>query len=288
MTEAADRDASAAAVARSRREPRASETDVAALHLALDAARRAILPWFRRRDLVVERKGGLGFDPVTVADRDAERAMRDVLARFAPEDGVLGEEFGATEGASGRVWTLDPIDGTRAFMSGLAHWGVLIALSVEGRAILGGLDQPYLGERYVGGSDVAGANARLERAGALPVPLKTRRCRDLAAATLFATDPAMFDEGAERAAFARLSDAVQLTRYGADCYGYAMVAAGHADFVCEAGLQAYDVRALIPIIEGAGGVVTDWTGGSAHDGGRVLASGDPALHEAALARLGAG
>lgn len=258
--------------------------DLAVLHLASDAARRAILPWFRRRDLSIDDKDAARFDPVTEADRAGERAIRAVLARFRPEDGVLGEEYPPIESRSGRVWTLDPIDGTRAFITGLAHWGVLIALSEGDRAILGVLDQPFLRERFVGG--VGGAPvARLERDGAAPEALGVRGCAALKDAILFSTAPEIFAPGPEREAFERAAAAMRLTRYGADCYGYAMVAAGHADLVIEAGLGAYDIRALIPIIEAAGGVVTDWRGGSAHDGGQVIAAGDGRIHAEALALL---
>lgn len=259
--------------------------DLEVLDLACDAARRAILPWFRSDALVAEGKTPLRaadrFDPVTAADRAAERAMRGVLSRLRPADAVLGEEYAAREGTSGRVWTLDPIDGTRAFICGLAHWGVLIALSEGGRAVLGAMDQPYLAERFYG--DLRGApSARLARGGAPARPLRTRQGVRLRDAILFATDPAIFAPGLEQERFEALSAQVKLRRFGGDCYGYAMLAAGQADLVVEAGLAPYDIRALLPIIEAAGGVATRWDGGSAHDGGRILAAGDAALHAEAM------
>lgn len=262
--------------------------DRAVLELACDAARRAILPWFRAKTLPVTNKTpareGERFDPVTEADRAAEQAMRAVLSRFRPDDGVLGEEFGALEGTTDRVWTLDPIDGTRAFVCGLAHWGVLAALSIRGRAVLGAVDQPYLSERFIG--DLRGTpSATLVRGAEDRAALQTRRGVRLTEAVLFATDPVIFAPGVEHARFEAISGQVKLRRFGADCYGYAMLAAGHADLVVEAGLAPYDIRALIPLIEAAGGVVSNWEGGSAHEGGRVVAAGDPALHAEALAIL---
>lgn len=268
--------------------PRAGDealaNEIATTHLLADAARRATAPYFRSRALKDENKAASGFDPVTEADRAAERAMRAILAERHPRDGILGEEFGAAEGASGRLWVLDPIDGTRAFMAGLPCWGVLIALydGARNRPVLGALDQPYLEERFLGLSGAGGARL-LSRSG--EAPLRVRACADLASATLFTTDPALFAGGAELEAFRNVSSRARLSRYGTDCYGYAMVAAGHGDLVIEAGLNPYDIQALIPIVEGAGGVVTDWSGGAAHWGGQVIVAGDRRVHEEALALL---
>lgn len=259
--------------------------DAAVLRAICDAAGAAILPWFRGAALTVDDKASAGFDPVTEADRAAERAMRALLERLRPEDAILGEEYGAAPGTSGRVWTLDPIDGTRAFICGFAHWGTLAALSEGDRAILGALDQPYIGERFVGGVGAA-RFARLERRGGASAPLSTRRCGALSDAILLTTDPRLF-QGEHADAFARVTAAARMTRFGGDCYNYAMVAAGSADLAIEAGLAPYDIRALIPIVEAAGGVITDWRGGSAHEGGAVVAAGDPAIHEAALKLLSA-
>jgi histidinol phosphatase-like enzyme (inositol monophosphatase family) len=244
-----------------------------------DAARAAILPYFRTTDLAIDNKGDGGFDPVTAADRAAEKAMREVLAGRRPGDGVLGEEFGAREGTSGLTWVLDPIDGTRAFLSGTPTWGVLIALSDASGPILGIVDQPYIGERFFGGFGEAwleGPQGRRQLAACGPRPLGQ--------AILFTTFPEV-GTGAEEAAFRQLSDKVRLTRYGMDCYAYALIAAGQVDLVVEAGLSAYDIHAPMAVIEAAGGVVTDWKGGPAKDGGRVLAAANRDIHAAALAVL---
>lgn len=274
--------------------PRAAElSDLEVLHALLDVARREVSPHFRRRGLVVDDKAAdARFDPVTTADRAAEAAMRAVLARLRPDDGVSGEEFGDKLGTAGRLWTLDPIDGTRAFVAGLAHWGVLAALSVVdergvAQVVLGGMDQPHIGERFWAQRPSAGAPA--ERCGAFSARdgrqserLSTRGCSSLGDAVLLATDPTMFAQGEEADRFAALSHSTRMTRFGTDCYGYCALAAGSADLVVEADMKPCDIRALIPIVEAAGGVVTDWRGGSAHEGGRIVAAGDPALHAAAL------
>ncbi len=247
-----------------------------------DAARAAILPFFRGAALGTENKDAAGFDPVTLADRAAEQAMREVLARTRPEDGILGEEFGHSAGSSGLTWVLDPIDGTRGFISGTPTWGVLIALSDEDGPILGVIDQPYIGERFRGG----GGLARMEGPQG-SAPLRTRALERLSEALLFTTFPEV-GTPEERAAFERVAAEVRLTRFGMDCYAYALLAAGQVDLVIEAGLNAYDIQAPIAVIEAAGGLVTDWQGGPVHDGGQVLAAGSEALHAAALARLNAG
>lgn len=243
-----------------------------------DAARSAILPHFRTA-LVAENKAPDSFDPVTVADRAAETAMRDVLARMRPEDAIYGEEFGKTAGRSGLTWVLDPIDGTRAFVSGTASWGVLIALQDTTGPVLGVIDQPYIGERFFGGF------GRADMVGPLGHrPLAARGGVALDEAILFTTFPELGTAG-ERAAFEAVRDRVKLTRYGLDCYAYALLAAGHIDLVIEAGLAPYDIAAPVGLIEAAGGVITDWRGGPAHDGGRAVAAGDAALHAAALELL---
>ena len=250
----------------------------AAAHAAADAARAAILPHFRTA-LAVDSKGA-AFDPVTRADREAEAAMRAVLARMRPDDAILGEEAGATAGTSGLTWVLDPIDGTRAFLCGAPTWGVLIALSDANGPVYGIVDQPFTGERFEGGADGAtwtrGAETR---------PLSVRATTELARATILTTFPEVGTPD-DAAAFARLAARCRLTRYGLDCYGYALLAAGQVDLVVEAGLQPWDVAAPMAVVRSAGGIVTDWTGGPAQDGGRVIAAGTPELHRAAMALLG--
>ena len=251
-----------------------------------DAAGSASLPHFRSRALVADDKDqGAGFDPVTVADRAAEQAMRDLLGAERPDDGIFGEEQARTFGTSGLTWVLDPIDGTRAFLSGLPVWGTLIALDDGQRGRIGVIDQPFTQERYVGGLGPGGPVARLEHRGAI-TPLQTRTGPDLASAIMLSTAPELF-QGAEADAFQTLRARARLTRYGTDCYAYALVALGTIDLVVECGLQAYDIAAHVPLIRAAGGVVTDWQGGDCRWGGRVIAAGSAELHAEVLEILSA-
>jgi histidinol phosphatase-like enzyme (inositol monophosphatase family) len=249
-----------------------------ALRLA-DAARGAALPYFRQSGTVADNKASAGYDPVTEADRAAERAMRDLIMAERPEDGIAGEEYGAVEGRSGYTWYLDPIDGTRAFVAGLPSWTTLIGLVAEGYPVLGVIDQPWLDERYVG----VGGRAWLDCRG-LRTPLKTRDCPKLTDAILTTTDYFILTPP-ERGAFEHLRATARLTRYGLDAYGYARLAAGTIDMVAETGLQSYDVAALIPVIEGAGGVVTDWRGGRAGLGGQIVAAANQRILDEALVSL---
>lgn len=252
---------------------------IAAAHRAADAARDAVLPHFRHPALDAENKAGAGFDPVTVADCAAEAAMRAVLEEMRPDDAILGEEFGPRPGRSGLEWVLDPIDGTRSFLSGTPTWGVLVSVRDAAGPLFGLIDQPYIGERFAGGLGVAEfTGPRGAR------PLATRPTGTLEEAILFTTFPEV-GTAQEGAAFRRLSARCRLTRYGLDCYAYALVALGQIDLVVEAGLHPYDVQAPIAVIEAAGGVVTDWQGGPAHEGGRVLAAANRRIHAAALAVL---
>lgn len=254
-------------------------TDLDVAHLLADAARTAILPHFRQSGLRAENKMAEGFDPVTVADRAAEEAMRAILAQHRPDDGILGEEFARTTGTSGRSWVLDPIDGTRGFISGTPTWGVLIALDAGQGPVLGVIDQPYTGERFIGGAGVAQMTGPL---GAQP--LAVRDTRTLSDAILFTTFPEVGTH-AEAEVFRAVASQVRLTRYGMDCYAYALLAAGQIDLVIEAGLNAYDIQGPMAVVAAAGGIVTDWTGGPAHQGGRVLAAANATLHAEALELL---
>jgi len=241
-----------------------------------DAAGAEIRPHFRQR-LAVEDKSDL--TPVTVADRAAELAMRRLIENSFPDHGIVGEEFGRVRENAEFVWVLDPIDGTKSFISGVPLFGTLIALTRGGHPILGVIDQPISRERWIG---AAGRPSTLNGAA-----IRCRACPGLGSATLFATTPEMF-RGLDAAAFARVSAGTKLTRFGADCYAYGLLAAGFVDLVLEASLKPYDFCAMIPIVEGAGGVATDWRGarlGLASDG-RVLVAGDHHAHEAALALLG--
>jgi len=245
-----------------------------------DAGGAVIRPYFRKRIDVAHKEGKHAFDPVTEADRGAERAIRDLIAKERPDDAILGEEFGETPGKNDYRWVLDPLDGTRAFITGRHEWGQLIALEDRGRPVLGILDQPVLGERFIG---VNGA-AHLVQAGR-SIPLKTRECAGVSQAILCATDPSAYFSQSQQAAFARVKEKALLTRFGGDCYLFAALALGFVDLVIEAGFQAWDVAALVPLVEGAGGVITSWDGGSVLPGKTILAAGDKRLHAEAMALL---
>ena len=248
-----------------------------------DAASNAILPHFRTRmDELGEldnKEKGAGFDPVTIADKAGEAAMRALIGEHFPDHGILGEEYDNIRLDADNVWILDPIDGTRAFISGLPVWGVLIGHKQYGKAHVGMMAQPFTGERFVGDCNAAW----LKRAGETTV-LKTRACSSLDAATLFTTDPDLF-MGTAAQKYQAIEKQVRLNRYGVDCYAFAMLAAGHVDIVIEDDLKPFDIAALIPIIEGAGGCITTWDGGNPVDGGAIVASGDPTLHEQLLKAL---
>lgn len=250
-------------------------------HELADVARVATLSYFRTSSLETENKEVHRFDPVTAADRLSELRMREVLGRRRPQDGILGEEFGTTTGTSGLTWVLDPIDGTRGYLSGTPTWGVLISVRDAEGVLYGVIDQPYIGERFEGGLGRACAKGPLGE-----VALATRSPRLLSQAILFSTFPEVgtVEEGA---AFRRVAGQAKLVRYGTDCYAYALIAAGQIDLVIEAGLQAYDVQAPIAVIEAAGGIVTDWQGKAALDGGRILAAANRQIHAEALALLNA-
>lgn len=253
------------------------DDDIAlALRLA-DAAADAIRPYFRS-GITSERKGDA--TPVTLADQAAEEAMRRILRAEVPRDTIIGEEFGAEAGTSGRSWVLDPIDGTAAFLAGRPIFGTLIALVVEGWPVLGIIDQPILQERWVGAS---GRQTTLNGQ-----PARTRACAKLSEATLATTGPHYFDDhdGAHFMGLAAKTDHRRMVM-GGDCYNYAMLASGHIDLVCEANLKLHDWAALVPVIEGAGGTMSDWNGDPLHAGsdGHVLALGDTARLEDVIEAL---
>lgn len=236
----------------------------------------AIIRRYFRTTLEVEDKPDKS--PVTVADREAETAIRELIEEAFPDHGIVGEEYGAVRADAKYVWVLDPIDGTKSFITGKPLFGTLIGLLHEGAAVLGLIDQPVLGERWLG------ARGRPTTLNGRPVHV--RPCGELGRAALYATSPHMF-EGADKQAFARVRDAVKLPLYGADCYAYGLLACGFADLVVEASLAAYDYCGVVAVIEGAGGVITDWTGAPLGLGsdGRVVAAGDRRSHERALELL---
>lgn len=239
------------------------------------------LPRFRQFN-AVDNKYSSGFDPVTEADRAAERAIRAVIERNFPDHGILGEEYGPQNVDRSHVWVIDPVDGTRAFISGLPVWGTLVGLTIDGDAHAGMMSQPFTGELFY--SDGEGSYLVRQGENAEPRRLSVRSDVKLDEATLFTTTPGHF-KGELGKGFDRLKNAVRLTRYGVDCYAFAMLAGGFVDIVVEAGLQPYDIVALIPIIEQAGGIITRRDGGPAEQGGDVVAAATPALHAAALELL---
>mgnify|MGYP006278862297 CR=1 FL=1 len=254
---------------------RIDPADVALAHRLADAAGAAILPHFRRlADVEIKPDA----TPVTVADRAAEAAMRAILAAARPDDGILGEEFDAVTSTNERLWVLDPIDGTKAFTAGKPTFTTLIALFVDGAPVLGVIDQPYLRERWVGAGGQATLNGR---------PLATRKATPLDRAVLSATAPELFASDADRAAFRRIERAVAYLSWGGDAYGFGLLAAGCVDLIVEMGHKTVDFAPLAPIVEGAGGRVTDWAGRplSLACDGRICAAGDPALHDATLRLL---
>ncbi|GIK86926.1 MAG: inositol monophosphatase family protein [Burkholderiales bacterium] len=256
----------------------------AALEFALltsQAAGRAILPHFRASLDVENKDVAGGYDPVTIADRAAETVIRDAIRARFPAHGLHGEEHGREAGSVPWHWVIDPIDGTKSFVLGQLHWGVLIALNDGERPVVGVAYQPFVGEAFV-----AHADGPAEwRRGDERRPLRTRRCPRLADAIAVTTDPRFFAAPHAAAAFEAVTGPLRFTRYGGDLYCYTQLAMGLSDVVIETGLKPYDIQALVPLIERAGGVVSDWQGRPCYDGGDVLACGDPALHEALLRRI---
>lgn len=251
------------------------------LHLAAVSGEQT-LPRFRTKlsvDNKLETQGEAHFDPVTEADREAERAIRAAIGEAFPKDRILGEEFGVTNEDADDGWIIDPVDGTRAFISGVPLWGTLIGRHEGDHMVAGLMHQPFTGESYLATSD----GAWLVQAG-VETQLSTSSVGRLDQAKLLTTSPRIFSPETQ-APYDRLEGACRLPRYGCDCYAYALLAAGHVDLVAEAGLQTYDIAPLIPIIERAGGVVKTWEGGSAKDGGNVLAAANQALFDEALAAL---
>ncbi len=250
-----------------------------------DASGEVLRPRFRAGLNVDNKASGGAFDPVTEADRLVEQVLRQRIEKAFPNHSIVGEEFGTKKGDSPLTWVIDPIDGTRSFISGVPLWGTLIALNDGNRPVIGVVDQPYLGERFVGVHLSKISKAELRIAGRAQ-KLKTRACGRLANAILTCTDPVLFSEAAELDAYRQVETSCQLVRYSMDCYGYCLVALGTIDLVIEAGLAPYDIQALIPIIEAAGGLVTDWNGNLPVNGGQIVAAGDARVHAEALGILG--
>lgn len=255
-----------------------TEYELFAVELAREAA-RVSLPYFRGAYQETDKGGPGAFDPVTQADQEAEVALRRLIAARYPDHGVIGEEYGEDRPDADNVWILDPIDGTRAFIAGLPLWTNLIALRTEGRPSVGIIGQPYMDEVFLGGP----SGARLLKGGS-ETPLATRPCPSLTDAVIATTDPDLFT-GAELGAWTQVRAAARLARLGCDAYAYAMLAAGRIDLVAESGLKVWDWSALVPVIEAAGGDVTDWRGGAPAGNGQILAVGDARVRDQALVAL---
>jgi histidinol phosphatase-like enzyme (inositol monophosphatase family) len=245
------------------------------------AAGDAILPHFREVIAVEDKRSAQGYDPVTVADRAAEGVIRAEIARAYPEHGVHGEEGGRRAGVSPLTWVIDPIDGTKSFILGHLHWATLIALHDGSRPVVGVVHQPFVGETFLA---ARGGPAQWRR-GERKRSLRTRRCAQIEDAIVATTDPRHFRSPRQLAVFDIVTGSARLTRYGGDCYCYTQLAMGFVDVVVETGLQPYDIQALIPLIEAAGGAVSNWSGGPCDQGGDVLACGDRELHAHLLQRL---
>jgi histidinol phosphatase-like enzyme (inositol monophosphatase family) len=263
-------------------DPSAVDAALTAAVEIVEAAGPIALRHFRQPLDVANKASGEAFDPVTQADREVEAAIRLGLAERFPDFGIYGEEQGEQAGSAPQRWVIDPIDGTRAFMTGMPGWGILLGLS-EGDACLAGVvHQPFLGETFFGRS-----RGSLFKSEGETQALRTRSTQHISESLLYCTHPSMFEVGEELSAFERLAEDVRMSRFGGDCYAYCLLAMGQIDLVVEAQLQPYDIIPLIPIIEGAGGVVTNWQGEPAHAGGRVVAAANAALHAATLERLAA-
>lgn len=245
-----------------------------------DIVEHTSLPFFRH-PLSIDNKDLNGFDPVTIADRETEIALREYIHRERPDDGILGEEFPTLAGLNNNLWVIDPIDGTRSFITGMPTWGSLVGLKTEGKAVAGMMAQPFTREIYYSCGN--GAYLYTENDGHHQ-KLSVSNCKLLDKATMMTTAPELFD-GKNQSRFQKLSQKVRLTRYSADCYALAMLASGFVDLVVETDLKPYDITALIPIVEQAGGIIRQWNGKKAEDAGNIIASATPELLEAALSIL---
>ncbi len=245
------------------------------------AAAQVILPLFRADHGMEDKAGAGAYDPVTAADRGAEAAIRARIGERFPDHGVIGEEYGEDRPDADFVWVIDPIDGTRSFVAGLPVWTTLIALRFQGEPVLGSIGQPYLDELYIGSA----AGSRLVSGGGAR-PLKVRECPRLTQAVIATTDPWACFDGAELGAWTQVRAAARLGRFTCDAYAYAMVALGTMDLVVEAGLKSWDIEAAVPVIEGAGGLVTDWRGDRlGREGGQMVIAGDRRCLDEALVAL---
>lgn len=260
---------------------RSVEEFSAFLKALLRRAGEEVLPYFRRPVPIDDKRDGQpGFDPVTVADRKAETVMRAAIRARYPGHGIYGEEFGYEPGSAGLTWVLDPIDGTRSFIAGMLHWGVVAALYDGEKTVLGGVYQPVLDELFTGDGRVAWCAS-----GGSDRKLSVRSCGGLEEAVVCCTHLDMFDAESDLSAFRAVERRARLSRYGGDCYLYCLLAMGCIDLCVEASMKPYDIQGLIPVVRGAGGVITTWDGHAPEHGGRIVAAGDPQVHAQALELL---
>jgi len=250
--------------------------------IMLDSARPIALSYFRKQTQVIENKLINGFDPVTMADKEIELIFRKILTKERPEDGIIGEEFQNIPSQSGFTWILDPIDGTRGFISGTPTWGMLIGVNNGSKTIFGAIDQPYTQERFIGGFGHSSLETRDKITN-----INVRPCSKLEDATLFSTMPQVGNIS-ETELFNLVSNKCKLTRFGMDCYAYGLLALGQIDLVIEADLNIYDIQGPLAVVEAAGGVVTDWQGGPVNSGGQIIASGDSKIHAEVIKILNSG
>lgn len=266
---------------------------LATAHTLADQSANVILPYFRHK-ISVDHKDGKGiYDPVTDADRNSEQVIRSYLAEHLPGHSIIGEEFGHLNNHSPFCWIIDPIDGTRAFVMGSPLWGTLIGLEHNNEPIIGMMNQPFTGERFWASPagafgwwpDGGGEFVNSKRDGKVVRGLKTSGCQVLGDAIITTTCPDLFGTTEELSAFHELRACCRMSRYGGDCYSYCLLALGQVDLIVESGLAPYDIAPLIPLIKGAGGVISTWDGGPANLGGKIIAAASPELHEAALGKL---
>lgn len=252
-------------------------TYLAVAHHLADLSAKEILPHFRTKISVDDKKGKSNFDPVTIADQNAEALIRNFLNDNHNNHSIFGEEFGFEQKNSDFCWLIDPIDGTSSFVLGSPLWGTLIGLNYKDEPIIGLMNQPFTNERYW-----ASPEGALGRSGGQEYPLSVRREGDLSNAIITTTSPDLFATDDDKLRFDTLRKSCKMTRYGGDCYQYCLLAMGHIDIIVESGLASYDIAPLIPIVKNAGGMITDWEGNNISHGGQVIAAGDARLHEAAI------
>ncbi len=243
----------------------------------LEEAGDIALQYFRTSLVVDNKKADGGFDPVTQADKAVETFIRQRLAAEFPDHGIIGEEFGTSNTQHPIQWIIDPIDGTRSFMTGMTGWGILLGMINDGVPAIGFMHQPYIGETWIGSA----SGTRFLRNGK-STNVVARRNIKIADSVLYSTHPEMFQNPQGLRNFGKLSKQVKLMRFGGDCYAYCLLAMGFIDIIVEDDLQPYDILPLIPIIEGAGGITTDLAGNPPHQGGLVVTAASRELHEQAL------